>query len=437
MVMYISRYGLPDKHGSKADRRQRCRAIAEQIDKRRRRARIKKRRAENRTTHKVRKILSDSRHPRSDKIDASILARLGGKEYYRPRVETLTGLLTDRAPRLLREENALVLNRVVRQNWIRPPDNWRPRGKGRRALLRSLADHLIARYPVPEFVCRAFFDPNIADEKVCKAAPLFAALARGESVGHCIESSIIVPPMTRRMRHMFLQSPPDMPLVQAVLRALVLGYGGDASLAAALLNARIFNNRCPKLFWADAVHWFCRQPCIELKEIQPLIDYMGHRHKRDRTFNFRGRTLKAMMRGMNEWHQDLALERRLFGLVFKPSGLTPGLWTVRPPTGGDSAPPDTWKMREILSSNRLVVEGRSMDHCVADYAEQIVSNECSIWSLQCNGRLRLTVEVDTKKREVAQARGKGNRMPKKREKAMIRHWATENTLAMTDLSGGW
>ncbi len=435
--MRIDSNKLPEKGNSRKSRRQRRRILAEHRDARRRRERLNKLHDERELQKKVRRRLNDSRNTHHAEVEKQILYYLDGKVYYRPRMDVLANVLLERAPRLFIEPNGLILSRVIRQSWIRPLDDWVPLGRGRRSQLRSLVDHLIVRYPVPAFISRAFFDPDTRDVRACKVAPLFAHIARGGSIRQCVETSIISLPMTRRMCHLFMQSPANMPPLLALICAMVQGHGGDQALAQAIHQARVFEKRGPKVFWSDVIHWFCRQTDLDLVQVGPMIDYIESRYRRDNTFEMKGRTVKAMIRGMEAWHRDLNLEKRLHGVKFKRSGLSARAWTVKASGNNGAKSKDEWTMSEILCSKDLVREGRAMGHCVASYADSISSGRCAIWSLKFNNSRCLTVEVGMSDKEVVQARGKYNRPAKGRERALLGKWAKANQLKVGDLSGGW
>ena len=99
-----------------------------------------------------------------------------------------------------------------------------------------------------------------------------------------------------------------------------------------------------------------------------------------------------------------------------------------------------WRISELLSSRELEDEGRAQGHCVASYAVSCRRGLCSIWSLRCeteNGVKRLlTVELNMKTREIVQARGKGNRLPEKKELEVLGRWAAAEGLRINEYVAG-
>ena len=109
---------------------------------------------------------------------------------------------------------------------------------------------------------------------------------------------------------------------------------------------------------------------------------------------------------------------------FRPSGFS-GL--VLETGGADkSAKKPQWWIRELLSGEALVTEGRKMRHCVASYARSCAAGHCSIWTLerhQTNGKVvkHLTLELH-KTGVLHQARGQDNRLPTQSEIGVLDSW---------------
>jgi hypothetical protein len=142
-------------------------------------------------------------------------------------------------------------------------------------------------------------------------------------------------------------------------------------------------------------------------------------------FASQGRSLLALLDGMEAWHRLLSWEKALKGTVYKSSGFRAGRWEF-----GSEWNRSIWTMEELLTSKDLQQEGRRMNHCVANYANSVQGGQTSIWSLQCNNVLCLTVEVANWSRTIVQARGRSNRPATEIEKMMLHRWATENRLTV-------
>ena len=149
----------------------------------------------------------------------------------------------------------------------------------------------------------------------------------------------------------------------------------------------------------------------------------------------KGRTVRAMRRGMAAWHADLALGRLADGRTFEPSGLRPmDIDRSRWNAAGQRVT-EVWHCREVLDGNTLVDEGRAMGHCVYSYADRIVSRECAIWTLTLEDDTghwrRLTIEVRPSTKEIVQARGRFNRTPEAADLRALEAWAARNALEIS------
>ncbi len=434
--MYISHIHVPAKGGSRKRRRARRRAIAEQHAALRKQERLDRCRKEARLQAIMRERLasSDKHNPRISLMQ--VLDYLQLEYHARRRIDALLDVLSETSPRLVDPDNALVFSRLISQPWIRPLRGWSPRGRSPRTHLISLVDHLLILYRVPAFIKSAFLSSEEADRNVVRVAPLLAHLGRGESIRSCVEADIIQMPLTRRMGHLFVTAPEGMSVLMALLRAQVLGHGGDEALARAVIGARISERHGSLRFWDEAIHWFCRQPDLDLVQVGPLTDYLEHRHRESSRFRLKGRTVRSLTRGMQSWHRELAVAR-LRGIIFLPSGLFGGTWRIK--TSGEGRPDReiVWTMLEILNSKDLTSEGRILRHCVSSYTHKVASGSCAIWSLRCNEARCVTIEVSLQDRAVVQVRGKFNRPPRPQEMAMLRRWARTNHLIVDSVRLLW
>ena len=79
-----------------------------------------------------------------------------------------------------------------------------------------------------------------------------------------------------------------------------------------------------------------------------------------------------------------------------------------------------WSIRELLSSDELIDEGRALRHCVSTYARSCHTGRSSIWSMEIedeNGRRKiLTIEVALREKVIRQVRGRRNRLPTPKRK---------------------
>jgi hypothetical protein len=136
-----------------------------------------------------------------------------------------------------------------------------------------------------------------------------------------------------------------------------------------------------------------------------------------------------MMRGMEEWHADLAKRRAVVGKEYKPSGIKAGHYEFKHRTADGNSVTLTCDINEILTSKLLHAEGSALKHCVLSYSWSIEQGHCSIWSMTFNGDRAVTIEV--RGRQISQVRGMRNRQSTSEEFKIIQKWAQENQLSIS------
>lgn len=330
-----------------------------------------------------------------------------------------------RAPRLRHVERVDSLWALTASRWNRPLSDWQPSGRGRDALFRSLARHLLARWPVPAFLYGVF---DLAPAPAGRMAPLLGMIGGGDSARAAVERGLLPRTMTRRMCHQFLRTPAQVPVIEAVRRAQVLGLGGDRALASRVCATGLGRELTgDEVFWSSFLQWLVNHPELPAEQIGPLFDYLEWRRGQQPGFSIAGRSAPALLRLMQTWHDELARERRLKGTVFEPSGFPAAAWRLRP-RGTDAL--CQWTVDELLCSKQLRAEGRAMKHCVFAYADVVERGRTSIWSLRRDGERELTVEVDNRHKAIVQARSRLNRPPGYPAREVLARWADEAGLTL-------
>lgn len=351
-------------------------------------------------------------------------------------------------------KDALVrLGKVVHQRSV---SAWRPQGKGRESVFRSLCEHLLARYPTPRFLWSAFeerYDP-IANLFV----PLVVHVAGGGSLFQYCKEGHVPFVLTRAQCREFIETPHEMGVVSAVRRVQVKAEGGTAALFEVWRNLermKGFGTRQEEDFKLSVLRFFAQNPMLSRGKIGPLCDYVFHRARENPAFSMRGRTVAALTRDMNEWHEEMNRERGAARRLWmrEPVDAPPvrfarsGFRSYRVERAVGKAAKSgfskvvVWTVEEILSSEALRAEGKAMRHCVYSYRADVASGMTSIWSLsakedQGDVQKLITLEVNNKTQSVVQARGAHNRLTKPDEDRIIAEWASRNTLAL-GYGRGW
>jgi len=334
-----------------------------------------------------------------------------------------------------RYADALVVLSAYWRDWLRPLDAWEPPAEKADAQFSSLLRHLLADYDVPNFMDAAW-RAGLTAEGV-REQNWFMHIGRGQSIRTADDLPV---PLTKRMAHHFIQSPPDVSIMAAFRYGQVLGLGGDEGLARSLLGTRIGTVFDANDFWETVIYWLVEHPDIEPVHHGPIIDFLhdqrfvpsvpaglvrGQRRLVPPRPNLcmRGRCPESLLRAVAQWHRQLAARREWF-TSWKPSSLTP-LRLTEDGEGGQT----TYAVTELISSSELEEEGAAMGHCVTTYRPLCQSGQCSIWSLTAedgSGRVErlLTLEVQNWLREIVQARGRLNRWPYPEELRILTRWAS-------------
>lgn len=305
---------------------------------------------------------------------------------------------------------------------VRDPDDWPGASGHPLRVVHDLASHRFGRYPVPRFLASAWFGddtPGAAERR-----RWFVAHAQGQRF-----RSLALPiAMTRRMEHLFLRTPDHLTVDQALRRAEVLGLGGSAELAEAILATRLAEQFDDAERWRAALIWLvgCGDE-VELTQVRPLVDYLQANLA---IVDLRGRTFRSMMRRVRLWHGQLGQAR--VRLVAWPRSR----WQeMRVPVAPRPDEPRSaeWTITELTSSHALWHEGQALHHCVVGYAAYCVRGWSSIWSLRHRwndgGALRsvLTIEVDASGC-IVQVRGRANHRASGWPLELVRRWATREQL---------
>ncbi len=328
-------------------------------------------------------------------------------------------------------------------DWMRPIETWSAAEESPWRRFASLAEHLLARFPMPRFMASAWLES--ADGRRSAAHEWYKRMGRGEN----IRRMGLPIPVTRAMAHRFLSAPDHLSVTGALRWAQVLSRGGSLELAAALIATSLGRELRNEDFWETVVLFFvqhCGSSELDVSHVGPIVDFLNVQRFEPREgftpsgahgilpppcadFSMKGRTPASMLRLVEEWHRELKSSPSS-GETWPRSKLGELSWIERVTIGvGDAVRTESrmWSIRELCSSGELRAEGSDMHHCVGSYAARCLSGQTSIWSMQIEtprGRRRvLTIEVDASACRIRQARGRRNALPKEDASLLLRRWA--------------
>jgi PcfJ-like protein len=356
-----------------------------------------------------------------------------------PTFKHLLKTVVERVPRIIQKENERAFRLLSEVDWIRPISDFHPIGKSVNTLLRGLFEHLLARYRMPSFLW-SFWKVGMPDEYVF----FVAHTAAGGSVYDAVREGLFPVPFTRKMCHDLMADTQSLAYAEAVRRVQVRTFGGNESLYRAILQTFLgsrIGNKIDEGFWQTVIEWFAKNPMMPATEVGPLCDYIEFRRRQDVTFSMKGRGLLALMRAKDEWHAELARHQRQTTILgrqmparFVRSGFRECNWERKARDTRGNNVTEIWRMREILTADDLMDEGKAMRHCVYSYGHHISPNGISVWALtkqDGTGNWRqLTLEIRNSEKKIVQARGVCNRLPTSVELQMVNDWAAKNSLTV-------
>lgn len=317
------------------------------------------------------------------------------------------------------------------ESWIRSIEDWRTSSYNANRQFYSLVRHLLVEYEMPVFMDHAWFSANRTHQGWYK----HLAVGKNIRTAHGFPATV-----SKKAAHYFLKAPTHYTINGAIRFGQVLALGGDQVLSDALIETRLGRSFEHDQFWQTVVSFFVKNPMLDLIWAGPIIDYIYHQRFEpvfevredglvgegpplNPLFSMSGRTADSILRLVEEWHGALANSHNL-QLVWNPSGIEGFSFAEG---SRDSDHRKQWTIRELITSADLLAEGRALKHCVYSYARSCASGRCSIWTLevqfeQSKDKL-LTIEIDSKSREIRQVRGYKNRYASDDETRIIALWA--------------
>lgn len=417
-------------------KREAARENAEAIRQHRAACSAKKKADQAQREQKIAEALQVSRGPKQiiervlSSVHDTLLNRLrlqlrGNHLEVTEKFQTLLESIGQKAPRLLDPAYIGALYFVSRVDWLRPLPEWSTKGKGRESLFRSLAAHLLAKYPMPNILWGAFFENSAP-----KIAPIVSRVAAGGSLFKEVQEGTLPVPLTRKMCHDFLSLPGEK-FVEGIRTVQIRANQGDRTLLRAWMGTTVgaeISRKEDEAFWATVLLWFCQNPMLDRHQTVPILDYITYRRREDKDFSMKGRSPLAFLRAVDEWHGDLSRTKAITGREYAPSGFKGGHFITKDRTGLEYH----WRVEELLTDKLLAAEGSAMRHCVYSYASNIERGMTSIWSMTCSGERKATIEVRNQYRSVVQARGRFNAALGSHESKVLLKWAQDNGLAITN-----
>lgn len=342
--------------------------------------------------------------------------------------------------------------------WVRPIESWKKDTYNLERQIKSIARYLFCDYPIPKFLDNIWFARDLQMVSV----ELFMHLGKGGSP-RTFEGLRV--PLTKKESHYFLNAPENYDLDDAVIWAKTRALGGDERMVGAFMESRIFNSLKLLMrrrgtfnknsdeynkwqFWETIIRFFIEQQMLDGNLVAPLCDYINHVKYESRQtpqpgggwkylppqnpdFKINGRTITALVRGMEVYHRELGTKQR-HGTPKAWSGFEIEDFKV---SYGKDAAKKTYSFTQLLTASSLRIEGSAHGHCVAGYANSCNNGRTSIWSMCVSDftnlhKHLLTIEVSTDYR-IVQCRGKANRLATAKEWRIVEEFARQRRLGFS------
>ena len=326
-------------------------------------------------------------------------------------------------------------------SWIRPIETWQVKRHNRDRQFSELLRHLFVAYEVPSFMDRVWLTENETHQN------WYIHIGAGQNIRTAPGIPVA---LTKKMAHHFLRSPKQYSVEEAIRWGQVHALGGDKRLMDALRGTRMLGNFKNDKFWLNVLRFFIANPMLDVSHVHPIIDYIWNQKFENQrvfvargvaeeidppqpNFSMNGRTPNTLLRQVNAWHRQLGKATRGGHFQWPRSEIGEFHFRVGSEKKGNLR---YWHIRELLSTDELIYEGRKMNHCVSSYARSCYSGKKSIWTVESedeNGRHKaLTVEISRPENLIRQVRGKRNRLPTLAEKFLLERWAAVEKLEIAE-----
>ena len=308
---------------------------------------------------------------------------------------------------------------------VRPLEDWSPKsGWAKSSLVRSLAEHLYAKYPAPPFLLRGVGDYDYTGKFF---AWVYYTVGTGKSLWKGL-SHTPAPILPKKAWARWLKTSASRSPIVALRQAQVTHYGGRPEVGLQFARGALgICTQGEEKFLAEFAHWLARQEMLDPDQVLPLLDWANHRRGQNTDFSMKGRTAASACRAVEEWHASISRVRKVSGVEFDSCGVPGKTWEREDKKTGEKV---VWEMRELLSAKELHREGVALGHCVYTYAARCKSGSTAIYSLARDKKRLVTIRLHPNTSDIVETRGKFNMFPTDRQIRLIKDWAATNNLAV-------
>ena len=244
-------------------------------------------------------------------------------------------------------------------------------------------------------------------------------------LGENIRNMDVLPmKITRKAAHIFRteKNTVGLNVKQGLMVSQLKANGVNDSFARkVVMNIRSFEHAA---FWGKTMTTLYKKQLPEdlLSDVMLYIQYRSL--IQNKGVDWRKKELSNLLYEANHWHEYIDAMRRSGKekFSFQSSDIPKQLFQDQE---------DCYMIQQLCSQADLIVEGEVLNHCVAGYKNDCLTNIKQIYSLRRNIQDRWVPKITIEVREgkVVQARGKSNRATTETEKRLIQTWMKNNELS--------
>lgn len=338
--------------------------------------------------------------------------------------------------------------------WIREPETWSPGSDSTpRDIIRSLLEHLFARWPMPACFDSAWL---VKGELRCLERDWYCHLASGGSLRNV---QGMPPSISAKALHLAMNAPRDLTIREALRYGQVMASGGSDELLAEVLASRMVRDLSNDAVWSRLIVKVIAAGNLKPRNFGIIADTLlqvisKHGWKRAETLidlplhellsycrTFWRSILKVVGASHPDWKPtDIDCPNIRSELLHHYNEHWPRLQGSKPfesacHRGGQTIP---CRIMELTYQWQLVAESKAMKHCVDSYVRKCRLGKSSIFSLRTDENeydnpaetSHLTIEVNRQSRKIIQVRGKWNQSFAPERIPLLRKWAHELDLVI-------
>ncbi|HEY1050896.1 MAG TPA: PcfJ domain-containing protein [Prosthecobacter sp.] len=365
-------------------------------------------------------------------------------------LETRSRVLLDLHPKELPVVHAVIHLCAYADQWLRHPEDWQPdAAQDARGQWAHLLRHLLARYPVPEFLDSVWLIWGGLEhfERNC-----WCALGFGRSLRKTAGFPVSV---SSRVLHAALAAGEGGSLSEAIWHAQLQCLGVPPVLREAVLGSRVPKELGHHGLWARLVAKFAAGPdatAASFALVEDMLVAVEAHHGAAQVEQLLHLPLAALIRHAVKFVRRLMQTNghvlteeqvRLMAEKKELSRIAATCW--KPMLGsewfesrcGHAHGKATWRVEELCTVAALKAEGQAMRHCVAGYVRRCRQGSSAIFSLRhlargvegsVHAQPVATIEVHPATRKIVQIRAQANRPVNNTVTRIVWEWALANHL---------